>query len=149
MSSKLHFYIPLATRGQSLLLALLAGYCTVYFGINTSKQDLCRHSSLEGKSFVRQYLSITYLAESSGSEPHTFRYQPLSRRSQHLADLLSIYGRGLRCRSPYHPWYQPISSRCCEPSQLTLDVTQFLVRTGKLVTKRVEDLLHWIHYKQS
>ena len=25
-----------------------AGYCTLYFGINTSKQEQCRHSSLEG-----------------------------------------------------------------------------------------------------
>ena len=35
-------------------------------------------------------------------------------------------GDGLRCRSPYHPWYQPISSRCCEPSQLTRHIVILL-----------------------
>jgi len=67
VTSEFHFYMPHETSGQSLLLALSAGYCTVYFGINTSKRDLCRHSSLEGKSFILQYLSITYLA---GEENH-------------------------------------------------------------------------------
>jgi hypothetical protein len=32
--------MPHETSGKSLLLALSAGYCTVYFGINTSKQAL-------------------------------------------------------------------------------------------------------------
>ena len=61
--------MPQETSDQSLLLALQAGYCTVYFGINTSKQEQCRQSSLEGKSFVQQYLSITYLAGALGLEP--------------------------------------------------------------------------------
>ena len=27
-------------------------------------------------------------------------------------------GDGLRCRSPYHPWYQLFSRQCCAPAQL-------------------------------
>lgn len=40
---------------------------------------------------------------------------------------MTIIGALLRCRSPYHPWYQLFSRQCSEPSELTRHMAESAV----------------------